>query len=220
MQLTSFAFLLQTASVKKSSTSIASNSPDTRAPHRRFPRKMKTYAPASLVATSLAVVGGGTILVLSMASAVTAFVPPSPQLLQQPLSSVVAPAPTHSTQSSALFVTAEEQEDLFLERTMTAPAGEIRPDIIYIILFNPQTPFEAIHTVKFPRGADFDQSTADLLLAFESFDDCVAFAEVLRSDPAVDAGEPVATPSSYGQIEQACQKMRLPMKVVPAQASQ
>ena len=108
---------------------------------------------------------------------------------------------------------------MFLERTMTAPA-EIRPDIIYIILFNPQTPFEAIHTVKFPRGADFDQSTADLLLAFESFDDCVAFAEVLRSDPAVDAGEPVATPSSYGQIEQACQKMRLPMKVVPAQASQ
>ena len=172
---------------------------------------MKTYAPASLVV-------GGTILVLSMASSATAFVPPSPQL-HQPLSSVVAPAPTHSTQSSALFVTAEEQEDLFLERTMTAPA-EIRPDIIYIILFNPQTPFEAIHTVKFPRGADFDQSTADLLLAFESFDDCVAFAEVLRSDPAVDAGEPVATPSSYGQIEQACQKMRLPMKVVPAQASQ
>ena len=181
---------------------------------------MKTYmyAPASLVATSLAVVVGGTML--SMASAVTAFVPPSPQLLhQQPLSSVALPAPTHSIQSSALFVTAEEQEDLFLERTMTAPA-EIRPDIIYIILFNPQTPFEAIHTVKFPRGANFEQSTADLLLAFESFDDCVAFAEVLRSDPAVDAGEPVATPSSYEQIEQACQKMRLPMKVVPAQASQ
>ena len=181
---------------------------------------MKTYmyAPASLVATSLAVVVvGGTIL--SMASAVTAFVPPSPQLLHQPLSSVALPAPTHSTQSSALFVTAEEQEDLFLERTMTAPA-QIRPDIIYIILFNPQTPFEAIHTVKFPRGANFEQSTADLLLAFESFDDCVAFAEVLWSDPAVDAGEPVATPSSYEQIEQACQKMRLPMKVVPAQASQ
>ena len=179
---------------------------------------MKTYAPASLVATSLAVGGGG--IILSMASAATAFVPPSPQLLQQPLSSVAAPAPTHSTHSSsALFVTAEEQEDLFLERTMTAPA-EIRPDIIYIILFNPQTPFEAIHTVKFPRGADFERSTADLLLAFESFDDCVAFAEVLRSDPAVDAGEPVATPSSYEGIEQACQKMRLPMKVVPAQASQ
>ena len=176
---------------------------------------MKTRAPASLVAASLAVVVG---TILSMASAAAAFVPPSPQLLQQPLSSVAIPAPTHSY-SSALLVTAEEQEDLYLERTTTAPA-ELRPDVIYIILFNPQTPFEAIHTVKFPRGANFEQSTSDLLLAFESFDDCVAFAEVLRSDPAVEAGEPVPTPSSYEQIEQACQKMRLPMKVVPAQASQ
>ena len=178
---------------------------------------MKTRAPASLVAASLAVVVG---TILSMASAAAAFVPPSP-LLRQPLSSVAAPAPTHSTHSSssALLVTAEEQEDLYLERTTTAPA-ELRPDVIYIILFNPQTPFEAIHTVKFPRGANFEQSTSDLLLAFESFDDCVAFSEVLRSDPAVDAGEPVPTPSSYEQIEQACQKMRLPMKVVPAQASQ
>ena len=75
---------------------------------------------------------------------------------------------------------------------------------------------EAIHTLKFPRGANFEQSTSDVLLAFESFDDCVGFAQVLREDPAVDAGEPVPTPSSMQQIEQACAKMQLPIQVVPA----
>jgi hypothetical protein len=101
---------------------------------------------------------------------------------------------------------------------MTAPT-EIRPDVVYIVLFNPQTPMEAIHTVKFPRGASFDEATSDLLLAFESFDDCVGFARTLREDPAVTAGEPVPTPSSLRQIEQACEGMRLPMKVVPAAAA-
>mmetsp|Transcript_14690 Transcript_14690/g.24456 ORF Transcript_14690/g.24456 Transcript_14690/m.24456 type:complete len:165 (-) Transcript_14690:296-790(-) len=161
---------------------------------------MKTYS-ASMVAMMSVVVG----IIMSMVSAASAFVPPPPHRL----SSVSSPTP------SALFVTAEEQEDIFLERAMTAPA-EMRPDVVYIVLFNPQTPFEAIHTIKFPRGADFEQSTSDLLLAFESFDDCVGFTEILREDPAVDAGEPVATPSSMEQIEKACQKMRLPMKVVPA----
>ena len=75
---------------------------------------------------------------------------------------------------------------------------------------------EAIHTLKFPRGANFEQSTSDVLLAFESFDDCVGFAQILREDPAVNAGEPVPTPSSMQQIEQACAGMRLPIQVVPA----
>lgn len=157
------------------------------------------------------------VAAVSLVSTATAFVPPSAQLqLQQPLhpTSGVFVHGLHRS-SVALFVTAEEQEDIFLERAMSAPA-QAKPDLVYIILFNPQTPMEAIHTLKFPRGANFEQSTSDVLLAFESFDDCVAFAQVLREDPAVDAGEPVPTPTSMQQIEQACEGMRLPIQVVPA----
>ena len=170
-----------------------------------FPCMMKT-SPSMSLATILSVAVG----VMSLVSAATAFVPPLAQL-QQPLTSGVTAVPT----PSALFITAEEQEDIFLERAMSASA-QVKPDLVYIILFNPQTPMEAIHTLKFPRGANFEQSTSDVLLAFESFDDCVGFAQVLREDPAVDAGEPVPTPSSMQQIEQACAGMRLPIQVVPA----
>ena len=158
---------------------------------------------------SLATMLSVTIGVISLVSAATAFVPPLAQLQQPLTSAVTVPTP------SALFITAEEQEDIFLERGMSAPA-QAKPDLVYIILFNPQTPMEAIHTLKFPRGANFEQSTSDVLLAFESFDDCVGFAQVLREDPAVNAGEPVPTPSSMQQIEQACAGMQLPIQVVPA----
>jgi len=85
-----------------------------------------------------------------------------------------------------------------------------RPDVVHIIMYNPSTPQEGIHTVQYPRGSE-----NELLLAFESLDDCVTFARTIRDDGTVMDGEPVPTPTSMVQIERACQGMGLAMAIVP-----
>ena len=55
------------------------------------------------------------------------------------------------------------------------------PASIHIILFNPNTPQQHDHTVEFPKG-----SGTNLILAFESGNDCVGFAGMLQDLEFVD----------------------------------
>ena len=48
-------------------------------------------------------------------------------------------------------------------------------------MYNPGTPEEGIHTMKYPRGSD-----NDVLLAFEGMADCIVFARTIKEDPALD----------------------------------
>lgn len=120
---------------------------------------------------------------------------------------------TRSSHQSRLFASVEETEDEYLVCARDSPLAT-KPDVCYIIMYNPSTPQEGIHTMTYPRGSE-----DDLLLAFESLDDCVAFAQIIREDASVQYGEPVPTPTSMLQIESACQRMDLPLAIVPASSS-
>lgn len=120
------------------------------------------------------------------------------------------------TTSSALFQTQnpiQDYEDNLLqlamqyEEAMSSPMR--RPEVVYVIMYNPGTEQEGIHTMEFPRGSE-----TDLLLAFESIEDCVGFSNSLRQDPNWQQ-EPVPTPTPLSQVEVACDQMGLPIKVVP-----
>ena len=109
-----------------------------------------------------------------------------------------------------VFQSIQEHEDEYLDRATKSEGVIAKPDVVYIIMYNPSTPEEGIHTVEYPRG-----SQEDLLLAFGSLEDCVSFSRTIREDPSVPH-EPIPTPTSMVQIEAACQGMGLPMKIVPA----
>mmetsp|Transcript_21792 Transcript_21792/g.32405 ORF Transcript_21792/g.32405 Transcript_21792/m.32405 type:complete len:98 (-) Transcript_21792:119-412(-) len=87
-----------------------------------------------------------------------------------------------------------------------------KPDIVYVIMYNPGTENEAIHTMEYPRGTS---RTGDMLLAFESIEEVNYFANMIRSDGDF-MEEPIPTPTPLIQLEMASQQMGLPMKVVPA----
>ena len=78
-----------------------------------------------------------------------------------------------------------------------------------VIMYNPGTEQEGVHTMEYPRGSE-----SDVLLAFEFIGDCVNFANVVKSAPDWTQ-EPVPTPTPLAQMEQACGQMGLPIKVVP-----
>jgi hypothetical protein len=105
----------------------------------------------------------------------------------------------------------QQEEDRYLELAMQSEGIVARPDVVYVIMYNPGTEQEGIHTMEFPRGGE-----TDLLLAFESIEDCVNFSNKLRQDPNWQQ-EPIPTPTPLDQVEIACQQMGLPLKVVPNQ---
>ena len=142
------------------------------------------------------------VFVLS-SSAVTAFAPVTFSRQQQS-------APLNYRSNTRMFQTIQELEDGFLDRATKSEAVLAKPDIVYIIMYNPSTPEEGIHTMEHPRG-----SQEDLLLAFESLEECVSFSRSIEEDPSVPQ-KPVPTPSSMLQIEGICEGMGLPMKVVHA----
>ena len=80
---------------------------------------------------------------------------------------------------------------------------------MYTIVYNPGTPEEGIHTMKYPRGTE-----NDVLLAFEGMADCIVFARTIKEDPALDM-EPVPTSTSLAMIEQACEGMGIQLAFVP-----
>mmetsp|Transcript_2518 Transcript_2518/g.4003 ORF Transcript_2518/g.4003 Transcript_2518/m.4003 type:complete len:148 (+) Transcript_2518:499-942(+) len=72
-------------------------------------------------------------------------------------------------------------QDLFKTKEWDQRA---KPDFVNIILFKPDTAEEGVHTVEYPKG-----SGSNVILAFESMEECDAFAAMLKAqqffDPAV-----------------------------------
>ena len=81
--------------------------------------------------------------------------------------------------------------------------------IVYTVVYNPGTPEEGIHTMKYPRGSD-----SDVLLTFEGVADCIVFSRTITEDPSMDQ-TPVPTPTSREMIEQACEGMGIQTAFVP-----
>jgi len=78
-----------------------------------------------------------------------------------------------------------------------------------MVVYNPTTVEEGIHTMKYPRGSD-----AEILLVFEGLADCIEFSKCIKEDPMMKH-DPVPTPTQTVMMENACQEMNLPMKIVP-----
>jgi hypothetical protein len=110
-------------------------------------------------------------------------------------------------------------EDFYLGRAMGEE--EVKPEVVYIIMYNAGTDQEGVHTINFPRGAE-----TDLLLAFESLEDCIQLANTIKAGAGAPGstftvpGDPIPTPSPWVQMEGACQQMELPIAVVKASSSE
>jgi hypothetical protein len=114
------------------------------------------------------------------------------------------------TVNTRLFLTIQDQEDLLLEQAVQNVVAP-KPDIIYIIMYNPGTDQEGVHTTEYPK-----ESGSEVMIGFESIEDCINFSNMLKSDPAFQL-EPVPTPTPYGQMDAACAGMGLSIMVVPEQ---
>lgn len=149
---------------------------------------------------------------LCIATVATGFMPNTPfqsaRLIQ---ASTNHRAPPSSTRIFLMQNAVQQEEDRYLELAMQSEGVMARPDVVYVIMYNPGTEQEGIHTMEFPRGEE-----TDLLLAFESIENCVNFSNMLRQDPNWQQ-EPIPTPTPLDQVEMACQQMGLPLKVVPNQ---
>mmetsp|Transcript_10333 Transcript_10333/g.11067 ORF Transcript_10333/g.11067 Transcript_10333/m.11067 type:complete len:170 (+) Transcript_10333:163-672(+) len=116
--------------------------------------------------------------------------------------------PTSATQIFA-STTIVEAEDMYLEKAIQSEGGVLeKPDVIYMIVYNPSSNEEGIHTMKYPRGSD-----TEVLLAFEGLADCIEFSRVIQEDPGMQH-KPVPTPTQTVMMENACKDMNLPMKIV------
>jgi hypothetical protein len=101
--------------------------------------------------------------------------------------------PRHSTQRSSFALHASKNKNKFdmdeLKKRIASsninlwfqPPGQALPDIFYILLVQPGTKHEGVHTIEYPVG-----SGSNLMLAFEDEEACERFAELLQDQNFVD----------------------------------
>lgn len=77
----------------------------------------------------------------------------------------------------------EQYNRLLVEQMKYSSEERQVPESVHIILFQPGTEQQLVHTVEIPIG-----SGNNLILAFESGADCVSFARDLQAD--LDFGQP------------------------------
>jgi hypothetical protein len=75
----------------------------------------------------------------------------------------------------------EELRDIIARRISNEDRQLKDPDDVHIILFNPDTPNEGVHTIEYPKG-----SGKNIILAFESKKECVKFSNLLREQHFFD----------------------------------
>ena len=80
-------------------------------------------------------------------------------------------------------------ENAYFQMALEGEGVVAKPEVVYVIMYNPGTEEEGIHTME--RGE------SDVLLAFESIEDVNYFANVLREDPNWQQ-EPIPTPTQLG----------------------
>ena len=81
------------------------------------------------------------------------------------------------------------------------------PEEVHIILFNPNTENEGIHTLEYPKG-----SGNNIVLAFESQTECEKFSDALWGQDFYDP-EPQKIP--FGALESYCESIGVNVQVVP-----
>jgi len=89
-----------------------------------------------------------------------------------------------------------------------------KPEIVYIIMYNPGQAEEGVHTTEYPKGSD-----EQVVLSFETVEDCIDFATKLKEDPSLYLPDPIPTPSPFEPLQMSCQQMNMQVKVVPSQQS-
>lgn len=103
----------------------------------------------------------------------------------------------------------EQQESKYIDMAIKSEGTAAKPDIVYIIMYNPGSNEEGVHTSK------LKDSKKEALLAFESLEECAQFSNIIKADSNFPQ-EPIPTPTPLVQMEMACQGMDLLVKVVPA----
>ena len=124
----------------------------------------------------------------------------------------------HSSSLTQLSQTPVQQaEQEFLQRS-TASATPPQPEIVYILLYNPGTAEEGVHTTT------LEEEGQEILWAFEAIEDCMHFASLLLKEPPPEFNmalypEPIPTPAPLSQMEAASRDMGLILRVVPSPSS-
>jgi hypothetical protein len=110
---------------------------------------------------------------------------------------------THAVAGHGLFESQENEDNIDIEELnrriadLSDPYGKLfrttawdqrpKPSNVHIILFNPDTIDEGVHTVEYPIG-----SGSNAILAFESADECANFATMLKSQNFYDPNVSIA----------------------------
>ena len=112
--------------------------------------------------------------------------------------------------SSPLFGNMDEQREGTFD--LNSISRELyRPESVNVILFNPQTKQEGMHTIEFPKG-----SGNNIVLAFESRSECDRFAEQLAESGEEFFSEPVTYEIPTDGLETYCEKLGIFVQFVPS----
>jgi len=84
---------------------------------------------------------------------------------------------------------------------------EVKPEEVHIILFNPNTDREGVHTIEFPKD-----SGNNIILAFESRMECEKFSMNLKEQHFYD---PVPQEMNLDSLEEYCETIGVDVQVVP-----
>jgi len=84
---------------------------------------------------------------------------------------------------------------------------EIEPSCVHIIVFNPDTRDEGVHTIEFPKG-----SGHNVVLAFESKYKCETFIAILKNQ---NFFEPKAHKMKLAFLKKYCDSLGVSVQVVP-----
>jgi len=103
----------------------------------------------------------------------------------------------------------EQQKKVYYEFLSSDDEDDIRPETVFIIQFNFGTEAQGVHTIEFPKG-----SGSNLLLGFESRDECENFAEMLKQDN-LQFQDAELSEAPFDDLEKYCIEMGMPIKVVP-----
>jgi hypothetical protein len=106
----------------------------------------------------------------------------------------------------------EQQQNQYLDLLMSTSSDEetVRPENVHIIVFNPGTEEQGVHTIEFPKG-----SGLNIILAFESQPECENFAAMLKQEGSLQFQNAVPSESPLEELEQFCETIGVLVEVVP-----
>ena len=104
----------------------------------------------------------------------------------------------------------EQQQNRYHDFILSANEMEHRPENVHIIVFNPETDEQGVHTIEFPQ-----ESGLNIILAFESQDDCETFATMLKDEGSRHFQNAVSAEAPLEELEDFCESTDMQVKVVP-----